>query len=669
MVRYQRPVKDEVDPYKAAPLPVDRPAAVYYRQSTEAQIGNISTTLQTVDLIEHLLKLGWIRENIYMIDMDAGISGSKTIEERPGMSKLYDLIENNTIGLVAAQDVDRFFRDLTMIQTNIFLDACKRKNVQVMTPHMVYDFNHPTMGAYYMKLFRDDAQRAADFLEYHIKGRLRKSREYLVDQGRWAGRTIPLGFMVDMRRKLDDGSANPNWRRFTPCEPIADIVRKYYQMYIEHGFNFKQTYEAIEQQGPFVPENLEEFAPDGFRIASTICNRSRITGQLMPSRSGLRHTFVNAVYIGHWVQRRVIIKWYNHEPIIDEDLFMRVFNSLSDLTLRGERNEKYFAQRTFVRHVYERPDDIPLFRGYVVSDQPDEYDLTHLSTGWNHGGQYYNYILMVKRVSLLTVVAYYIDHPVSEMLRERLLATTIDDEAWSEAMQSNDKDGFSERRRIQSEIKAAERSKQTILVNLKSLANPELVQNLEASYEANQREIERLEAEMEMLQSRSNHTQNLIEARPAIQMIVERWEEVPREQKRALFEAFAHHIIVRKDDDEHRHLVVQWRDGTESLHHFTRRQRKTRLTEAQKDLLKELVEKQVSQVELLRTFPDMQWRQIQRRYAYYFGDGNFIDHYHGEVSYGHQATWYDTEEYQAEAEQSVAQTSVSFYPHHRNRCA
>ncbi|MEO1645557.1 MAG: hypothetical protein AAFR67_10250, partial [Chloroflexota bacterium] len=274
-----------------------------------------------------------------------------------------------------------------------------------------------------------------------------------------------------------------------------------------------------------------------------------------------------------------------------------------------------------------------------------------------------NYILKVKRVTLLTVVDYYIDHPVSEMLRERLLATTIDDEAWSAAVQNNDKDGFSERRRIQSEIKAAERSKQTILVNLKSLANPELVKKLEASYEANQREIERLEAELETLQSRSNHTQNLIEARPAIQMIVERWDDVPREQKRALFEAFAHRIIVRKDDDERRHLVVQWRDGTESLHHFTRRQRKNRLTEAQKVRLKELVEKQVSQVELLRAFPDMQWRQIQRRYAYYFGDGNFIDHYHGEVSYGHKATWYDTEECQAEAEHA-AQTSVSFYPHH-----
>ena len=109
------------------------------------------------------------------------------------------------------------------------------------------------MGAYYMKLFRDDAQRAADFLEYHIKGRLRKSREYLVDQGKWAGRTIPLGLMVDMRRKLDDGSPNPNWRRFTPCEPIADIVRKYYQMYIEHGFNFQANMGSHRATGTFHP--------------------------------------------------------------------------------------------------------------------------------------------------------------------------------------------------------------------------------------------------------------------------------------------------------------------------------------------------------------------------------------------------------------------------------
>ena len=45
MPRYKRLTKAPVDPYRAAPLPVDRPSAVYYRQSSEAQIGNISTTL------------------------------------------------------------------------------------------------------------------------------------------------------------------------------------------------------------------------------------------------------------------------------------------------------------------------------------------------------------------------------------------------------------------------------------------------------------------------------------------------------------------------------------------------------------------------------------------------------------------------------------------------
>jgi hypothetical protein len=65
-----------IDPYKAQPLPLGRPAAVYYRQSSEGQIGNVMTTLQTIDMIEHLLRQGWVRENVHMIDMDAAVSGT-----------------------------------------------------------------------------------------------------------------------------------------------------------------------------------------------------------------------------------------------------------------------------------------------------------------------------------------------------------------------------------------------------------------------------------------------------------------------------------------------------------------------------------------------------------------------------------------------------------------
>lgn len=58
MRKYKRPEQDPYDLYRADPLPVERQAAIYYRQSTDAQIGHISTTLQTVDLFEHLVHLG-----------------------------------------------------------------------------------------------------------------------------------------------------------------------------------------------------------------------------------------------------------------------------------------------------------------------------------------------------------------------------------------------------------------------------------------------------------------------------------------------------------------------------------------------------------------------------------------------------------------------------------
>src|SRR5258706_11131092 len=93
-------------------LPTDRPIAIYYRQSTYAQVGNISTAIQTVDMAAYLNKRGWSPDKVIMIDMDAGISGTTKIDERPGMKKLFQLITDSTIGAVACQDEDRLFRDV-----------------------------------------------------------------------------------------------------------------------------------------------------------------------------------------------------------------------------------------------------------------------------------------------------------------------------------------------------------------------------------------------------------------------------------------------------------------------------------------------------------------------------------------------------------------------------
>src|SRR5258707_7701451 len=72
------------DPNK---LPTHLPIAVYYRQSTEGQVGNVSTAMQTIDLPDYIGSLGWSQENIILIDDDAGISGTTAIDERPGSSR------------------------------------------------------------------------------------------------------------------------------------------------------------------------------------------------------------------------------------------------------------------------------------------------------------------------------------------------------------------------------------------------------------------------------------------------------------------------------------------------------------------------------------------------------------------------------------------------------
>ena len=430
MVRkLKRPDTTAIDPYKAQALPLGKPVSVYYRQSSEGQIGNISTTLQTVDMVEHLMRQGWQREQIHMIDMDAGISGQKKISERPGMSLLYAQIENSEIGLVAAQDVDRFFRDLTQIETNIFIDACRRNNVQVLTPTFVYDFAHPSHGRYHMQMFRDQAQRAADFIEYHVRGRLVKSRHWRRERGMWAGRKIAPGFMVDMRKTLPDGSHNPQWRKYSRYDPFADVVLAYFEMFHANEGNLKKTWKQIEVNGPFFPEYNEEQIPAGFKTTSHLSRRSHITGQLCMSENGLQHLLINVAYIGHWIHQGVIVQWHNHEAIIPTDLFTYAYNRISTVDFHGEPNEHYVPYRPWIRHnKADRPMPPPTYSNLVYSDDLPDRPHHRLSTIWSSGNLNYKYQLYhTYRSNVWNINTSIVDEIVDRLLLERLKATTIVD--------------------------------------------------------------------------------------------------------------------------------------------------------------------------------------------------------------------------------------------------
>ena len=114
-----------------------------------------------------------------------------------------------------------------------------------------------------MQMFREQVQRAADYLEFFVKGRLFNAREYLNMQGQWTGTPIILGYMIDNCRQVN-GLNNPNFRKYVRYEPYCDVVLEYYQLYKRFNGNLKRTWEHIEEFGPFIPEFEANPIPPGF---------------------------------------------------------------------------------------------------------------------------------------------------------------------------------------------------------------------------------------------------------------------------------------------------------------------------------------------------------------------------------------------------------------------
>jgi hypothetical protein len=254
------------------------------------------------------------------------------------------------------------------------------------------------------------------------------------------------------------------------------------------------------------------------------------------------------------------------------------------------------------------------------------------------------------------------DLSIDTLLLERLKATTIDETAWQAALASTREDGHSELRRIENEIRGAERAKTAILENLKTLQHPEMVRNLEASYAANEREIERLRAVQIELRQGKRQREVLEDARPVLNKIIARWQDVPAANRRELFEALAAYANVKLLDEVRRELTIFWRDGSTSSLIFRWGDFRQHWTQAELQRLREMVDAGRPQWEILKAFPHWNWHTITCRYQNHFTpDHRFTPHYKGEKKYPYRIKWHETEEYKAEQQAlnlAVSSTSL-----------
>lgn len=591
-------------------LPIDRPIAIYYRQSTDAQVGNVSTAIQTVDMVDYLKRLGWADDQIIMIDMDEGVSGTTKIDERPGMRMLFDLITEGEVGTVACQDEDRLFRDVTQIQVNIFIEACRASAVFVLTPTMVYDFANEMTGTFHARQFRFKSEMAAEYINTIIKGKLHRAKTRLMLEGRWAGPGIPPGYMIDMRRTLSDGSKNPDWRRYVPFEPYAEVVREYFRLFLANNGQLRATVRHINEHGPYYPDPEKCRPPEGFKVLYRIHNYGQ---GYCPGRTGLYLLLTNAAYLGHWTFKDAVIRWHNHPAIVETDVFYQAFNYLSEVTLRGKPNPDYRPVQENARPTAEenRSVERPLLSGLLESD--DTGKLAKVGTHWVGPMNHYTYVLWAQHPKDRYVwgrKAESVDKAVVALLHRKLSAT-FDAEDWEKTLKTAVEESRKTQKRVQAQLSNLETVMDNLIISLETLDNGEMVRRVQERYEQAKAEHARLSAELEAISDNEQRLASIRKLKDNIGGTLENWDNMNRDQKRRVVRAFIDRVQVTAIAKAALRLTINWQDGSEE--EVIVRSNATHTPHwlpSETERLLELFDGGASQIEIAREFPDRPWRAI-----------------------------------------------------------
>jgi hypothetical protein len=618
--KYKPQRSDDSSPVHPGMLPTDRPIAVYYRQSSMKQVGNISTDMQQIDLPRYVLSLGWDQHDILLIDEDEGVSGAKRIDEREGMSRLFDLMLTGNIGAVAVQAEDRLFRDETQIQVNVFIDACVKNDVRILTPYFKYNFADKHEGPYHRLLFRMRAEQAADFLNSYVRGRLYAAKERMLLLGMWMGGNINLGYLVDDRRTLPSGIANPNWRKYLPFEPCAQVVVSIFETYVMLGGNQRGTLRYLHDNGPHFPDfdnpDLLREIPPGFIWAKPIRMLKR-DGIYMVGSVALQNMLTNAVYLGHWVFKDRVVQWNNHPAIIPEDLFFRAFNSISPHNLDGTPNEDY-SPRLGHRHSTKRKKRDayePIYLGLVGSFH--EGNWRGATASWTEGMQAYAYTVNYLDTAdnqhhLWSRRSDYFDRIINEMLFTKLKAT-FDHEVWEEVLTSAGNDFDKEQRMLRHQLGAVEQKISTLLDNFSYVESQTLAKALERQFADLEKEKERLEKKLHDLQQRIDQQELLIALAQRAENVLQNWDQMPLIEKRAIVRVFVERIVVTQTDKYRvADVEVRWRDeSVDELVLPWSAKTWTLWLPTEVETLRALIVQKATQEEIAAALPNRNWRAIR----------------------------------------------------------
>jgi DNA invertase Pin-like site-specific DNA recombinase len=95
---------------KVSPEHLDRPALIYVRQSSPAQVrDHTASTARQYDLAQYAEQLGWPKQRIQVIDQDQGLSGTSALG-RDGFQYVMVEVSMGRAGAVLSLEASRWAR-------------------------------------------------------------------------------------------------------------------------------------------------------------------------------------------------------------------------------------------------------------------------------------------------------------------------------------------------------------------------------------------------------------------------------------------------------------------------------------------------------------------------------------------------------------------------------
>ncbi len=603
---------------------------VYPRVSSPEQKKNVSAEMQQDKGFAALC--GWIEDGTHII-MDAddlGLSGQLRMEERPAFVKMLRNIANGTVKTVIAAQVDRLFRDRWGAEYSKFMEICYMYGVKVVTPNssrtgidFIYDFSI----AWHVDKFRRKCEEAWSYLENHVYGRMLAAKRELGETGFWAAGSIPIGYSVDRREKID-GMKNPEYRKYIIYEPHARVVRWLFERYRELGGRINDLLREIECRHYLFPAfdanidaalltryaNQKVWSEDG----------TAIIGYTIASDRGLRGLLSNPAYVGYWIYNDIAVNSDNHKPIVDYGLFLYAFNRLSPCHLDGSPNQLFLEKRK--RYVKKHRADKPaLLKNHI---EPEDQGYTIQSwdvplTGRTTKGTaavfygFYPRKSGVRPSAKYMIPALDIDSFFLERFIKRLQNAEGFDDFLSEESAEQQEQIYLQQD-IERDIKAAELQMARIekQIDTGELTNPELLRKANATYTRLQEDLVRLRERQRETTTNKTETQKRRSYKQMMHEAGECWDEVVRtEEIPLMIDTFVEKVVITPHSPRFYTMSIHWLDpewGCDEALCFRDGNPSLRWSRQEDDLLKRLYP-MASREELLQTIPSRSFHAMTHR--------------------------------------------------------